>query len=74
MQQICQKPEFILKLFTIISVGYNSISSDTRKSVKILEESVNFLQEVKEVGKKSCSICKSEVFYFNLNSSPAAAI
>jgi len=42
MQQICQKIELI---FRLISAGYNSVWSDEWVAVKILEESVNFIDK-----------------------------
>jgi hypothetical protein len=50
MQQICQKLEFSLINFNLISNGYNSVWSDERIVVKILEESVIFLIRSKRGG------------------------
>jgi len=42
MQQICQKIKFN---FILISAGYNLLWRDERITVKILEESVNFIDK-----------------------------
>jgi hypothetical protein len=45
MHKICQKLEFIFCFFILNSGGYNSVWSGEWIAVKVLEESVNFIDK-----------------------------